>query len=202
MSKKHLYHTLKILRKLSVWYFVTALIVSGFSAALALRQNNLRAIELRDKVLKVDKENGDVEGALRELREYTYSHMNSGLASEGGVYPPIQLKYRYERLVAAEKQRASGANESLATQAQNYCERLIPQGASRGRIDCIQNFMTTRGASEQPIPDALYKFDFASPLWSPDIAGWSLVVFGVVLVAFIARIMAVSWLKHSLRQHA
>ncbi len=201
MHKKHLYRLLKLLRKLSIWYFVIAIGISGALFITAYRHNNLRSVELRAAVMKADEQNGDVEAALRELREHIYSHMHSGLANEGGVYPPIQLKYRYERLVAAEKERASAANSRLATEAQNYCERLIPQGASRGRIDCIQNYMTSRGAAERPIPDSLYKFDFAAPVWSPDVAGWSLVVFIMTILALSLRVITTSWLRHMLRQH-
>jgi hypothetical protein len=38
-------------------------------------------IELREQVFEADKEDGDVEGALRELREHVHSHMNTDLAS-------------------------------------------------------------------------------------------------------------------------
>ena len=105
MHKRHVYHLLKQLRKIRAWYFIAAIILSLAVSIAALRQNNLQAIQLRDQVIKVDEQNGDVEAALRELRQHVYSHMNSNLAAPGGAYPPVQLKYRYERLLAAEKER-------------------------------------------------------------------------------------------------
>lgn len=197
MHKRHLHHILKQLKLVRGWYFVAAIILVSIVAVFALRQNNLEAIKLRDHVLQVDKENGDVEAALRELREYVYGHMNTKLSSPNGAYPPIQLKYRYERLVAAQK---APNNANLATEAQNYCETQIPTGRSLGRIECIQNYMATHGAqAAKPIPDSLYKFDFASPAWTPDLAGWSLVLLAFLVLLFVVRTAAVLWLKHSLQ---
>lgn len=202
MHRRHLHHVLKVLRRMSAWYFVAAIIVCGIIAVTALRHNNLTALHLRDEVLKVDEKNGDVEAALRDLREYVYAHMNSNLAAPGGAYPPVQLKYRYERLLAAEKARVSAANGTLYTEAQGYCERLIPEGRSLYRIECIQSYLTSHGGtSEKAIPDALYKFDFQSPLWSPDLAGWSLVLLAVLLIAFIARTAAIITVKQQLKHH-
>lgn len=201
MNKRHLHHILVQLRKVRVLYFVIPILISGFIAVSALRQNNITAINLRDQVLQVDKENGDVEAALRTLREHVYSHMNSNLAVPGGAYPPVQLKYRYERLVEAEKGRVTNANAALYTEAQKYCEALIPDGRSLGRIDCIQNYITSRGAvTEQSVNDSLYKFDFTPPLWSPDLAGWSLLLTSVLTLAFIIRTVTVQCLKHSTRK--
>lgn len=201
MNKRHLHHILVQLRKVRVLYFVIPILISGFIAVSALRQNNTTALNLRDQVLQVDEMNGDVESALKTLREHVYSHMNSSLAVEGGAYPPVQLKYRYDRLVGQEKERVSAANAKLYTEAQQYCEAQIPAGRSLGRIECIQNYITTKGAAtEQAVNDSLYKFDFASPIWSPDLAGWSLLLTAVLTLAFAIRIVAEQWLKHATRQ--
>lgn len=201
MHKRHLHHLLKRLHEIRIWYFVAAIAISLVVSVAALRQNNLEALRLRDEVTKVDEQNGDVETALRNLRQHVYSHMNSNLAAPGGAYPPVQLKFRYERLLAAEKERVASVNGTLYTEAQTYCERLIPEGRSLNRIDCIQNYITSRGGTaERAIPDALYKFDFQPPLWSPDLAGWSLVVSGLLIIAFVSRGLAVAWLKYRINQ--
>jgi len=199
--KRRLHHLLVVLRPVSYWYFVALFAMSGTIAVLALRQNNLTALRLRDKVLQADKDNGDVEAALRELRTYTYGHMNARLSSDTGIYPPIQLKYRYERLVQAEQQRAAaGASQDVYNEAQRDCEARFPQGLyGANRIPCIQQYIDSHGGAQptqpKPIPDALYKFDFVSPRWSPDLAGWSLVVSGLALVLLILRVATVTWLK-------
>lgn len=200
MTKRRLHHTLVQLRKVRPWYFVIAIAISGGISIAALRHNNVVALQLRDKVLAVDEKNGDVESALKELREHVYSHMNSQLAVPGGAYPPVQLKYRYDRLVAAEKDRVTQVNAQLYTEAQAHCESLIPTGRSLNRIQCIQDYITAKGAAaQQAIPDSLYKFDFIPPAWSPDLAGWALVVTAVLVIAFAFRTAFEWWLKSRVR---
>lgn len=203
MHKRKIRRIFVRLRPLSYWYFVLMLLVSGGVALYALRQNNLRALELRDKVLDVDKQDGDIETALRELREFTYGHMNARLSSDTGIYPPIQLKYRYERLTAAEKRRTESANQDVYAQAQRDCERRFPSYQSgNSRRSCIASYVDNRNKTQSPepqaIPDAMYKFDFVAPIWSPDLAGWSLVVAATSLVLLATRIAAGFWLKHQL----
>lgn len=204
MHKRKLHHFWTKIRWLRSWYFLLAAIVFGAVFIFAYRQNNLKALELRDKVLKVDEQNGDVEAALKELREFTYSHMNARLeGGEGAIYPPIQLKYRYERLVAAEKERVKAANANVYTDAQANCEKLYPGSFSGGpRVPCIENYVTTHTATEKPIPDALYKFDFISPSWSPDRAGWSILAAISFSVLFAVRLILEIWVKLQLRRQA
>lgn len=191
-----------VLRPISYWYFVALFILGAIFAAYGLRQNNLRAIELREQVIEADKNDGDIEGALQELRQFTYSHMNAGLSSETGVYPPVQLKYSYERAVAKELERAERSNIDLYNEAQEYCESTIPQGTlGAGRIPCITSYIEENGsAAAQPkkVPEDLYKFDFAAPRWSPDLAGWSIVVAALSLVLLVLRLLAQLWLKFKL----
>lgn len=199
MDKGKLHHLWRKLRPISYWYFLVGCVVCGLVAIYALRQNNLTAVRLRDEVLKVDQQNGDVEAALRTLRAHVYGHMNASLANPTGVYPPIQLKYRYERLVTAEKERVSAQNERIYNDAQTTCEQQFPAGLSGGgRVPCIEAYVANHGVKEQPIPDALYKFDFVAPVWSPDLAGWSLVLAGLFLALFAFRLSLEIWLKRSL----
>ncbi|HSX46960.1 MAG TPA: hypothetical protein VLF87_03165 [Patescibacteria group bacterium] len=206
MNKRRLHHLWKRVRQASYAYFLALAIFFAIVAVFALRHNNLTALHLRDEVLKVDQQNGDVETSLRTLRTYIYGHMNTDLASSTSVYPPIQLKYRYERLVAAEKARVDQANGNLYNDAQNYCEKNFPQSFfGAGRLPCIQNYLDTHPnpnpPKEQSIPDSLYKFDFASPTWSPDLAGWSLVLAAICFVIFIVQFALERWLRHRLKQH-
>jgi hypothetical protein len=200
MNKRKLHHLLVVLRPIRYRYLIIIFLLSGLVAVYALRQNNLTALRLRDEVLEQDKFNGDAEGALHELRKYTYSHMNARLSNDTGIYPPIQLKYRYERLVAAEKERVAGVNAGLYHEAQAHCEASIPQGLSGGnRVACIEEYVDTHGgAQEKPIPDAMYKFDFVAPYWSPDFAGWSLVICGTALFLLVLRFLSERWLRHQL----
>jgi preprotein translocase subunit SecF len=54
--------------------------------------------------------------------------------------------------------------------------------------------VTDHGAKPANIPQGLYQFDFVSPTWSPELAGWSLVATIIFLIGFI-----VSFLRHKLK---
>lgn len=202
MDKSKLHHFWKRLRPFSYWYFFIGFVVFATVGVFALRANNLRAIELRDQVLSVDEQNGDVEAALTELREFVYSHMNADLSSGTGIQQPVQLKYRYERLVEAEKARVEQSNSNIYTAAQAHCEALYPGSVSGGpRVPCIEQYVAEHGTTESAIPDALYKFSFVSPRWSPDLAGWSLVIAAIFFVLFVLRFILERWIKFELHQH-
>jgi hypothetical protein len=201
MDKRYLHHVWRKLRPISYWYFFGLFVIFGVIGVFAMRQNNLTAIRLRDHVAEVDKENGDVETALRELRAHVYGHMNANLSSGTGIQHPVQLKYRYDRLVAAEKARVDKANKNIYTNAQRYCERKYPASTSGGpRVPCIAAYVTKNGEKQKSIPDDLYKFDFISPVWSPDLAGFSLLLSGICLLLFLVRFGMERWLRYELDQ--
>ncbi len=198
MNRRTLREAVTDIKVLNNWLFLLAILVGTLVCIFALRTNNVTALRLRDDVLRADKENGDVEAALRTLREYTYAHMNTDLSS-GSIAQPIQLKYRYERLVQAEKDRVSKQNEKIYTTAQAECEKLFPKGLSgSGRIPCITDYVAKNGEKERSIPDSLYKFSFVSPRWSPDLAGWSLVVTSVLVALFVVKLLVERWLRAEL----
>jgi len=200
MVKRHLHHFKKRLHILPIWLLLVAIVATGTTTVLSLRQNNLNMVRFREAVYQTDKDNGNVELALKNLREYIYGHMNTNLSGgDNNVKPPIQLKYRYERLIQAEKDRVSNANTKIYTDAQTYCERLYPHGLSGGgRVPCIKDYVSTHGITEQPISDSLYKFDFVSPAWTPDLAGWSMLATLGLAAIIIVRFILDRWLKSEL----
>lgn len=175
------------------WYLLAALL-SGVVCLGALRSNNLHMVKLREQVYQADKNNGDVRAALTDLQHYVTSHMNTDLTpGRSSVYPPIQLKYTYERLLAA--QAAASSNQQVYSEAQKYCEQQNSSDFSgRNRVPCIADYVSTHGSSlQKPIPDSLYKFDFVSPVWSPDLAGWSLLatisLFLTAVMLWVAKLI-------------
>lgn len=187
MDKRQWYQVWKFWRPVKPIYFLALALVCGVVCIFALRANNLQMVELRQAVYQADKDNGDVEAALRDLREYVYGHMNTSLAAGTNVRPPIQLKYTYERLLAARNAGATANNSDIYNQAQQYCESTIPNGFSGSyRLSCIQTYVKQHGlATSEPVPKSLYQFDFASPRWSADLAGWSLLATVISLAGFV-----------------
>jgi hypothetical protein len=174
---------IKQIQNLSYRTLLTALIITSLVSVLALRHNNQHMIKLRSTVYEADRTNGDVEKALDNLRSYVYGNP---------IKPPIQLKYTYERLQSAAEQ---GANTTgLYTEAENYCEQVIPGSVSfygAGRIGCVQQYILSHGGKSAPkTPAALYEFDFVSPAWSPDLAGWTLVLNVLILLLLVTKFTA------------
>jgi len=169
------------------WVFLALFVISVSVSVISLRHNNQTMIKLRGELYVADKDNGDVNAGLNKLRNYVYSHMNTNLSSGGdSIYPPIQLKYTYARLEAAAQAQAD--NTGLYTAAENYCQQQIPANISisgSGRISCVQSYILSHGGANVPaISPALYEFDFVSPSWSPDFAGWSLVFSSALFLLF------------------
>ncbi len=189
MDKKFLHHIWTRIRPVKTWYLFAACLLCAVVCVASLRSNYATMVGLRDAVYRVDKDGGDVESALQDLRAYVGQHMNTNLDGGKGIYPPIQLKYTYERLIKAEKDRVDAANSKIYNNAQRYCERQDPNSFyGRERVPCVQNYIKThQTAKVHAVPDALYKFDFASPSWSPDLAGWSLVLGILFLILAILR---------------
>jgi hypothetical protein len=161
-------------------------VVSGIFCAFALRANNQHMVKLRDAVYHADSTGKGLDTALTNLRSYVYAHMNTDLAGgPDAVYPPLQLKFTYDRLVTAESNRVAAVNSQIYTQAQAYCEQQNPTDFSgRNRVPCITAYVNAHGVKPAAVPDSLYKFNFISPKWSPDHAGWSMII------AFTSAILA------------
>jgi len=200
MDKRTLHHVWTRIRPLRTWYLFAAFLAFLAIHVAALRSNYEAMATYRDTVYRADKDGGDVEAALQKLRSYVGSHMNTNLDNGNGVYPPIQLKYTYGRLVAAEQARVDTVNSKVYTDAQHHCEALYPGSFSGGpRVPCIEAYIKANGTSVQKIPDALYKFDFVTPAWSPDAAGWSRVFCAIFLLLAIVRFGLGRWLKNATR---
>jgi hypothetical protein len=180
----HLWHKFLGLNPL---YFVVVGVIFGVVCIVALRQNNIHMEQLKKAVYSADKNNGNVQQALDNLQAYVIANMNTNLSTgTGSVYPPIQLEYTYQRLAKAQEQAVLNDNKGLYTAAEDYCQSLDPNYFSgRTRVPCVENYITTHGVKIPKIPTALYEFDFISPTWSPDLAGWTLLasVFFLVLAA-------------------
>lgn len=154
-------------------------------------------ITLRNNVYTADQNDTNVQAALIALQAYVTAHMNTNLsAGPDPVYPPIQLKYTYDRLVQAQSTAVAQSNTELYTDAQQYCEKLDPTDFSgHNRVPCIEQYVESHDAQFPAIPDSLYKFDFISPAWSPDLAGWSLIATVIAGLLFVAAYVTNKWFK-------
>lgn len=184
--------TLHRLARTSARTWLALLIAVSIVCVLALRHNNQTMVKLRDAVYTADKNNGDVNGALNNLRAYVYAHMNTDLSSGGNtIKPPIQLKFTYQRLYDAQVNQVESQNQQLYTDAENYCQSINHAYFGTTRVPCVQNYVINHGlkSAQVTIPAGLYEFDFVSPSWSPDLAGFSLLASAILSAAFLARLI-------------
>ena len=197
MNKRQLHHLWTKIRWIKPSYVLILAIACTLICVTALRANNEHMIKLRDAVYSADKNDGNVEAALQELQAYVTGHMNTNLDSGNGtVYPPIQLKYTYQRILQSESQAATNANAGLYTAAQTYCQQQDSVDFSgRNRVPCIEQYVESHDAQLPTVPAALYEFSFASPSWSPDLAGWSLILAGISWVLFVVVVLADQWFR-------
>ena len=185
-------------RKIKPGYFLVIAVISAVVCIFALRANNEHMIKLRSAVYAADKSNSNVQPALQRLQAYVTSHMNTNLdTGNGTVYPPIQLKYTYQRILQSQSESAATTNTQLYTEAQTYCQQQDSVDFSgRNRVPCIEQYVETHDAQLASVPAALYEFSFASPSWSPDLAGWSMLPAGLSGLLFIVTLLADQWFRH------
>jgi len=172
---------------------------------IGLSMNSREAKQRYDTLIAVDQAGGDVETALNDLRTFIYGHMNTQIGSDTGIKPPIQLQGTYQRLVAQRESDAGQTNEELYQLAQNDCELRNPNGFSgSNRLDCIATYVDQNGIQDGVdivVEDDLYKFDFAPPRWSADLAGFSIlfsILFGILtLIDFILYLRTKNLVKYS-----
>ncbi len=171
--------------------------MTGLIATSALRQNNLEMVRLREAVHAADATGSGVEEALQALRKHVYGHMNTDLTSgDNAIHPPIQLAKTYERLVAGERARVAAINDEVSADAVRICEASFPAGQIQARAQCVQEYITKNSSKEnQSVPKELYQYDFVSPFWSPDLAGWSILASSVFFMLFVLRFSLERWLK-------
>jgi hypothetical protein len=200
MDKRRLHHTWTKLRYVKPWYFLGLALLSTVVFVVALRANNQHMIKLRNDVYAADRSGADVQQPLKNLQAYVTSHMNTNLSTGTSVYPPIQLKYTYDRLVRSQADQLAQSNTQLYTDAQHYCEQQNPVDFSgHNRVPCIEQYVETHASGQlASIPDALYKFSFVTPSWSPDLAGWSLIAAVISGLLFLVTLAARLWFRRNI----
>jgi len=169
------------------WHFGLIFLLTLPISAWFLRQNNLRMLDLRNIVVAIDQDSGninEIEPALTELRDYVFTHMNASLPS------PLELQGSFNVAVeqARKKAEQSGqANGDIYRKAQAECERAeIPLSV---RAECIQNYVVSNaipGEDPQQLdipPKEQFVYNFVSPTWSFDLAGLAVAVSAILFIA-------------------
>lgn len=198
---------IKRLEHVKTWQLVVLCLLSIFISATFLRLNNVGMVERREAVYQSDKSADEygVADRLYDLQRYAAEHMN---ASTGDVYLDTLYKSGVEEAIQrAEAANAANSEKSAAILRQAYitCKNRYP-GYSLAYTLCV-------GAEQDKIPansidvvkaefpsPSLYRHSFISPLWSPDYAGWSVIVSLALACAVITRLLIGVYLRWQLRR--
>ncbi len=176
-----------------------------FIAATFLRLNNMGMVERRSAVMVAD-EMGDeevIQNRLYDLQRYVSSHMNTDMGK--GIYL-TETRQRDAEEAYAKAADSSNPNGNIYKKAQEICAPKF-SNYSYAYLQCttVELAKYPAGAnliSEVKLPPAeAYLHVFYSPLWSPDFAGFSILVCVVILIMIIARLTSVMVLKMMLRHH-
>lgn len=172
--------------------FVLAAAGVGVSV-LALRDNNLKMIALYEKVKAADTSGVGTYDRLKDLQVFVSQHMNA-TPPKLGSNPGIQLVETYKRAKTAETARVTAERERIYNEAISFCEAALPQSLLSQRAQCIIDRNASQTVTERQIVPDLYRYDFVSPRWSPDLAGWSIIIsivlVGILLLQILARIVS------------
>lgn len=144
-------------------------------------------VKLRDQVIVADEKGVGTADALAELNEYIFKHMNTQ------VVRPIELVNTYNRQAQAVVEAAQrGSGRDIYAEGTVACERRgIPLSSI---AQCITNYANQNAPSvaqkKITLPDkSLFTYSFSSPRWTPDLAGFSLLITVVITLWLMARLI-------------
>jgi hypothetical protein len=195
---------IKQLQHVQTWQLVILLILAVFLASTFLRLNNIGMIERRSAVLSADAAgNGDATiTRLYDLQRYVSSHMNTDMGK--GVY----LQSSYDRDVKKADNAASSdtnSNGNIYKKAQQVCAPRFTR-YSTAYLQCTLGELAKYPAASSLItsvnyPDPnTYLHVFVSPVWSPDFAGWTVLVCIFLALMIITRVISLFVLRLLLRR--
>jgi hypothetical protein len=203
-DKRRVKKSIRQLRRVKTWQLLILLLLVGFIAATFLRLNNIGMVQRRDAVLAADKvgDGAAIESRLYDLQRYVAAHMNT----ETG---PFYLEQQYRRDAQKAVDAASNddnPNGNINAKAEAVCR---PQYTvwSPAYVQCFTDELAKFPPSPDPAQNvnlpstSLYRHEFADPLWSPDFAGWSVVVGVVILLMIVTRLVSIGVLRLLLKQH-
>lgn len=204
-NSKQVKRSISQLQRVKTWQLFAVLLLMLFVAATFLRLNNVGMSERRNAVINADK-SGDVvvtKTRLLDLQQYVSQHMNTSTGK-------FSLQGQYERDSRAAMDAAAedgGAHGNIYKKAQEVC---APQfsGYSLAYQQCTLSELEKYAPGESlqsqvtlPSPE-LYSHSFAAPRWSPDFAGFSVLICVVIGLVIIGRMLSLAALKIMLKMRA
>lgn len=205
--------------RVKTWQLLLLLLPLLFIDATLLRLNHIKMTELRDAVLAADAEGDDTKTseALEKLKDYVYNNMVINIVDDNGAQRimfgtgPFYLEHTYVRaankaLEEAEANLASDANPNgnIYQKASEVCKaQAIANGwtwSNAGYINCMVTETSKYPAADEiqdkitaSLPSTeLYRKNYASPIWTPSLAGFFILATIIIIVVIFIR--AIIWI--------
>lgn len=201
-NKRQVRHNLKRLQHIKTWQLLILLLLAGFISATFLRLNNIGMEQRREAVLQADKAGDEnaMKGRLYDLQRYVTAHMNADMGS-------IYLQNEYQRDTNQAIDTASGDNPhgNIYKKAQEVCAPRFTH-YSQAYLECTVSYLSQYGPASDPtagvkLPKAdAYRYSFVSPLWSPDFAGFSVLLCLLIVLMIFGRLVGLLILKALLKR--
>jgi hypothetical protein len=210
-DKKRVKRSIKQLQRIKTWQLVILLVLAALIAATFLRLNNIGMVERRDAVLAADKvgDSEALQNRLYDLQRYVSAHMNANPEKIA-----LESLYQRDSQKAKEAAQAAGSNNPNGNVYQKAADVCDPIGKAQGwrwpdprYIACVDSELSKYPATNGPatsiqLPDVnMYYHSFVSPFWSPDFAGWSVVLCLIIVIMIVVRIFSLIILRALLKRH-
>ena len=222
VGKGRIKKRLKQIQSLKNWQLFILLLLVIFVDLTALRLNNVGMVRRREAVEAADKA-GDIEATRKatiEFANYVHAHMNSG----GIVYSDKKHWFKINREVKvawaniyesdmrkaeqiARKAESNNPNGNIFKKAEEACRPRFHGGYSLAYQQCILDEQNKYPASNQGQIKAQYPniseytYNFVTPLWSPDLAGWTTLLAFIIIIMIIVKMIITTILKLILKKY-
>lgn len=182
------------IRSLATWQVVILFALMTVVVATLLRINNVRMLERKEAVLAADRSGdlGMVTERLHDLQEYVLKHMNS---STGQIFLEHTYRQKLDQLINdAKKTIGSQQGQNAYKIAGEICDKRF-RGYSQAYAECFlaevnkQSSLVPTPVEIKTLSPNTYVHSYASPRWSPDLAGFAVLIWGLLLVGLIGKMI-------------
>ena len=211
-EKRHRFH-------LKAWHLFLLLIPLLFISANLLRRDHLKMLELKSAVLAADVSGDEaaLQSALTDLQTFTYGNIVINIVDKNGGYDVyfgtggFYLENQYYRKTAAliaEAEANLGNDENpngnVFAKANEVCR---PQAIANGwawtdtpYLNCMTGEIAKYQTADDALEDktvalpstALYRYNFASPVWAPTATGFALLGCAILILGIFLKLLG--WL--------
>ena len=209
-DKRNVRFKIRRLEQVKTWQLLILFVMFAFITATFLRLNNVGMVERREAVYAADKTDDSVGLASRlyDLQRFVSAHMNADPGRVALVKPYERDNERHKK--AYQESSNSTANGDAFQKAEAVCGPIARSNGWRWPdmryTNCINQELEKIPGGQavmsefKPLPVEPYYHTFTSPLWSPDFAGWSLIITAVIGLIIIGRLVILAILRFILRR--